>query len=128
MFGSNSFNGRQHIKLTITSGARFPRGCRRRACSISHPKDTPFSTTAARTLRNGGTTASAKSRTNCKVRAVCHKRHSTSYLRTIVQLIGRQLFHLRQPPHSAQFAANMSALPRKRTCALQEGVLRKGCG
>jgi hypothetical protein len=65
----------------------------------------PFFITAARSLRNGGITASAKSRTSCKAKAACHDQHSTSYLHTIAtRPIGRQLFHLRQQPHSAQSA------------------------
>ena len=83
IFGSNSFNGRRAIKSTITSGARFPRGYSRKACSTSDPKDMPFFITAARSLRNGGITASAKSRTSCKAKAACHDQHSTSYLHTI---------------------------------------------
>jgi hypothetical protein len=57
-FGLRSFDGPvAHLgyfrKLTITSAARFPRGYRRRGCSTSRPKDTPFSTTAARSLLSG---------------------------------------------------------------------------
>ena len=105
-FGSSSFNGRRPIKSTITSDARFPPGYKPKACRTSNRKGTLSSMTAARSLPNGGTTVSAKSRASCKAKAACRQKHLTSYLHSIATPpIGRQLLHLLQPPPSAQSSA-----------------------
>jgi len=89
-------------QIDYSSGAKFLRGCRRKACSISAPKAMPFFTTAVRNSRSGGTTASLKSRTSCKAKVACRGRPSTSSLRcTATRPIGRQRLRLRQRPLSA---------------------------
>jgi SAM-dependent methyltransferase len=101
--GSNSFTGRRPTRSTITSGAKFPRGCKQRAWPISPPKGMPFSITAARSSRNGGTMGFVKSQTSCKPRAASRKQHSMSSSPAIATPpTGQQRLRLQQPLHSAR--------------------------
>ena len=59
-------------------GRKIPAWLQAEGLVISTPKVMPFSTTAARNLRNGGNMGSAKLRTSCKPTAAYPKRHSTS--------------------------------------------------
>jgi len=106
IFGSNSFDGRRAIKSIITSGARFPPGCRGRDCSTSAPKGTPFSTMEARRSRSGGITESSKSRISCKAKAGYQKQRSTNSSHSIAtRPIGRRRLRLRRRRHGVRARA-----------------------